>query len=255
MLCTSRQPLGIVGEHVWTVPSMQGPEPDEPLGAAADARYPALALFLERAVAASPGFAVTADNERAVVEICRRLDGLPLAIELAAARLRTLSPDQLAAGLRDRLNLLATRHAVPARHRTMESAFSWSYTLCTPAERDLWASVSVFADSFDLAAAERVCAGDHLLGALSGLVDKSVLVLDRATMRYRLLEPVRQFGCGRLRAAGRDRVLALRSVEFARNHGVAVHVRSSFSWEPGTWVRSSTETAEVTEGTDLIWLA
>ena len=110
----------------------------------------------------------------------------------------------------------------------MESAFSWSYTLCTPAERDLWASVSVFADSFDLAAAERVCAGDHLLGALSGLVDKSVLVLDRATMRYRLLEPVRQFGCGRLRAAGRDRVLALRSAH--RDWYLALAERFAAEW-------------------------
>src|SRR5947207_3041176 len=191
VLCTSRQPLGTLGEQVWTVPPLSTPEPGETELTAE--RYPAVALFTERAAAAAPGFRLTPANEAAVVDICQRLDGLPLALELAAAQLRTLSVERLAAGLHDQLNLLSARGATPVRHRSLETAFTWSWKLCSPTERALWGRMSVFADSFELAAAEYVCAdGDEpdseLVTVLSGLVDKSVLMRDDSApgMRYRL---------------------------------------------------------------------
>jgi non-specific serine/threonine protein kinase len=207
VLCTSRQPLGTLGEQVWTVPPLPAPVPGQ-AETAAD-RYPAVALFTDRAAAAAPGFRLTGENERAVVEICHRLDGLPLAIELAAAQLRTLPVQQLATGLRDQLHLLSARGVTPARHRSLETAFTWSYELCSPAEQALWGRLSVFAESFDLAAAEYVCAGGDptdgdLVTVLSGLVDKSVLMRDDSApgMRYALLGTVRQFARDRLRAGG-----------------------------------------------------
>src|SRR4051812_15346318 len=142
ILCTSRQRLGVLGEHVWTVPPLAVPDPDQPLPVGAESRYPGLELFLERARAAAADFRVTPDNEASVRRVCAALDGLPLAIELAAARLRMLTIEQIAAGLDDRFNLLRTRFATPARHRTLQSTFDWSFELCTPAERELWQRLS-----------------------------------------------------------------------------------------------------------------
>jgi predicted ATPase/DNA-binding CsgD family transcriptional regulator len=209
VLCTSRQPLGVVGEAVWTVPALACPEPEQPVPPGAEVSYPALALFVQRAGAVSPGFALTADTAPTVVEICHRLDGLPLAIELAASQLRVLSLDQLAAVLRAGFPTLGVRGAWPAWHGTLEAAFDWSYRLCTPAERLAWMRASVFAGSFGLAAAEDVCAGEGLpagqvLDALAGLVDKSVLIREEhpTGVRYRLLATatVREYGLARLRA-------------------------------------------------------
>src|SRR5207302_10697333 len=140
-LATSRQPLTIFGEHLVPVPPLPVPAAGRPLRAGALVRYPALALFVERAVAVNPGFTSTAADEAVVAQICRDLDGLPLAIELAAARLRTLSLAQLAAGLSDRLRLLQARYAAPAHHQTLQAAVDWSFALCTPAERQMWAAV------------------------------------------------------------------------------------------------------------------
>jgi len=212
ILCTSRQPLGMPGEQILTVPPLACPEPDRPLAPTAGVRYPALALFALRASAVAPGFRLTGDNVRVVAEICRRLDGLPLAIELAAARLRTLSVHQLATRLRGGFPSLAARGATPAWHRTLEAAFGWSYEACSPAERAIWERVSVFAGDFDLPAAQAVCAGDGLtdadvLSVVAGLVDKSVLLrVDSPTgARYRLLATVREYGLARLRAADPER--------------------------------------------------
>src|SRR6266536_2260197 len=203
VLCTSRQVLGMVAEHVWDVVPLDVPDPDRPLPPGAEARYPGLALFLERAVAVRPGFALDADNGPVVAEICHRLDGLPLAIELAAAQLRTLSLSQLAGRLHEHLRLLETRHAVPARHRRLETTFDWSFALCSPREQALWLRLSVFADGFGLAAAGYVVEdpdGD-LLDLLAGLIGKSVLRREetRDGPRYRLLETVRRYGLDRLR--------------------------------------------------------
>jgi predicted ATPase/DNA-binding CsgD family transcriptional regulator len=211
VLCTSRQPLGTTGEHVWRVPPLPVPATDAPLSPAVICRYPSVALFAARAEAASPGFLVTEDNHALVAEVCRRLDGLPLAIELAAAQMRTLSLGQLAARLRDRFPLLSTRYAQPAHHRTLEATFDWSFELCTPAERELWTKLSVFVDGIDLAAAEYVCA-EPVADAVAGLVDKSVLLRDESSghLRYRLLETVRQYGLSRLRAGAGDEAALLR---------------------------------------------
>src|SRR5919204_2875761 len=127
VLGTSRQPLRVSGEHLVTVPPLPVPDPDRPLADDAVSRYPGLALFVERAAAAEPGFALTAGNRATVVRICRQLDGLPLAIELAAPRVRALSVDQIEAGLRERLRLLSVRYATPAHHPTLEATFDWSF--------------------------------------------------------------------------------------------------------------------------------
>ena len=204
VLCTSRQPLRITGENVFVVPPLPVPERGLPL---TTARYPALTLFVEHARTVAPGFSMTRTNRATIGEICRRLDGLPLAIELAAAQLRTLPLEALQAGLAAHAGPLpAGDHPLP-RHHTLQAAFDWSHELCTKSERLAWARVSVFSGSFDLGAAEAVCAGgelapDQMLKCLAGLIDKSVLVgEDHANgRRYRLLETVRQYGLARLRA-------------------------------------------------------
>jgi non-specific serine/threonine protein kinase len=203
LLCTSRQALGIVAEHVWDVAPLDIPEPGRPLPPDAEARYPGLTLFLERAAAVQPGFRLDPTNGPVVVKICHRLDGLPLAIELAAAQLRTLSLNQLDTGLREHFRLLETRHAVPTRHRRLETAFDWSFALCSPGEQALWLRLSVFAGGFTLAATEYVVDGpaEDLLDQLTGLLDKSVLRREETPdgPRYRLLETVRRYGLDRLR--------------------------------------------------------
>jgi non-specific serine/threonine protein kinase len=207
VLCTSRQPLGIVGENVWNVPPL----------ATARATDAAVELFVARAKAASSRFRLTPDNRDTVIDICRRLDGLPLAIELAAAQLRTRSVEQLAQGLDGDFRLLATRHAMPAHHRTLTETFNWSFALCSPAERSAWARISVFTGGFGLDAAIAVCADEELPAgafqeALAELVDKSIVVREEVDgrTRYRLLETVRQFGLNRLRATGEPEYAALR---------------------------------------------
>lgn len=196
ILATSREALGVPGETAWLVP---------PLGD--DER---VQLFLDRAQAALPGFALTAGNATAIAEICRRLDGIPLALELAAARVRVLSPEQIVARLDDAFRLLAagSRQAVP-RHRTLRAAMTWSHDLLTPHEQLLFRRLSVFAGSFTLEAAEWVCAGapldpEEILDGISALVDKSLLVLEPgdSVARYRLLDTVRQYAAEQLRASG-----------------------------------------------------
>jgi predicted ATPase len=208
VLATSRQVLDTDGERAWQVRPLPAPDPDLPLPPRAGARYPALALFAERATAR--GFVITADTQGPVARICHRLDGIPLAIELAAVRLRTMQPEQILQRLDDRFGLLTagTRTALP-RHQTLRAAIEWSFDLCTREEQLLWARASVFADGFDLATAEEVCAGDGLaadviLDLVAGLADKSVLICEEhaGTMRYRLLDTLRQYGRERLRYAG-----------------------------------------------------
>jgi predicted ATPase/DNA-binding CsgD family transcriptional regulator len=208
ILCTSRQPLGVIGEALFTVPPLDVPVNGTTMSAAGR-RYSAVSLFVERAFAVQPGFALGPHNEVLVADICARLDGLPLAIELAAARLRTLTVEQLAAGLADRFGILTTRHAVPVHHRRLRDTFGWSFELCSPAERALWCRLAVFDGSFDLDAAGAVCASDDLpeealLDTVGELVDKSIVVREELAgqVRYRLLETVREYGLSRLPAAG-----------------------------------------------------
>jgi non-specific serine/threonine protein kinase len=208
VLATSRQSLGVAGEHVVPVTPLEVPELGETV-AALD-RYDAVRLFVDRATAVVPSFAITDEDVDDVIRLCRSLDGLPLAIELAAVRLRSLSARQLADRLNKRFTLLTrTSRSMPSRHETLEALIDWSYQLCTDQERLLWARVSVFAGSFHLDAAESVCCGDgldrdSLIDVLDSLIDKSILLReeDHGRVRFRMLETVRQFGEARLLAAG-----------------------------------------------------
>lgn len=196
VLAAGRRPLTLDGELSWPLSPLA---PEE-----------ALTLLIERAAAADPGFALTEANRAVLAELCARLDGLPLALELAAGRLRTLSPAQVLSRLEDRFALLTggSRGALP-RHRALRTAIGWSHELCTAAERLLWARLSVFAGHFDLDAAEYVCAGpdlpvDSVLDLVGELLGQSLLVREEtpAGVRYRMLESVRIYGAGWLESLG-----------------------------------------------------
>lgn len=203
ILATGREDLGIEGETIYPVLPLSVPEPDRPpLPLEALVQYEAVSLFAELATKVRPGFAVTADNRDAVVQVCQRLDGMPLAIELAAARLRYLSVRQIVQRLDHRYRLLTggSRTALP-RQQTLRALMDWSYELCTARERKAWARLSVFAAPFDLDAAQNVCTGngiesDEVDDLVNGLVTKSVLLVDseQAPARYRLLETLREYG-------------------------------------------------------------
>lgn len=211
ILATSREWLGIEGEVVMPVQPLTVPDPDQPQREQNPLTYEAVALFAERATLVLPRFSLTERNRVEVAEICRRLDGLPLAIELAAARLRALSEKEMLARLTDHPHLLAApqRRDAPARQQTLRSCIEWSYGLCSAAEQLLWARLSVFAGSFELDAAEEVCSGDGLAVAevfecVTSLVDKSILVGERHAdvVRFRMLETIREFGRERLQETG-----------------------------------------------------
>ena len=200
VLATSREPLGILGEVLDPVPPLRLPPRDaEPADALA---YPSVQLLRDRAAMVRPGFSVTRDNVAVIVEICRRLDGLPLAIELAAARLRTLSPRQVAAGLDDRFRLLTggSRTALP-RDRTLRAAVDWSWALLTDGERRLAERLAVFPSSITAESAAAV-AGAHAAALLDALVDKSLLQVV-GDGRFWMLETIREYGLERLAGAGR----------------------------------------------------
>jgi predicted ATPase len=222
VLTTSRQPLNSVGEHVLAIMPLPVPDVDAaPFGENQDA----LTLFRDRAAAAVPGFVVTETNRAAVAAVCRRLDGIPLAIELAVVRLRALSVEQMVSLLDDRFRMLTGTVRTPLpRHQTLQTAIGWSHELCAPEERLLWARLSVFADDFDLAAAEQVCAGGDLVGHrvfgdLISLVDKSIVsrVETGVGTRYRLLDTIREYGRERLAELGEERKLRRRHRDFYLN--------------------------------------
>ncbi|WP_227981080.1 protein kinase domain-containing protein [Nocardia spumae] len=197
IMATSREALGIGAESVYAVAPLGI---SDPAGRRAT-RDDALTLFGERAAAAVPGFAVTERNRSTVTRICARLDGLPLAIELAAARLRTMSLEQIDSRLDDRFALLTRgSRGAPKRQQTLRWCIAWSYDLCTTAEQRLWEQLSVFAGGFELDAAEHVCGSDldgaELLDAVAALVDKSILLRDETddSVRFRELETVQQYG-------------------------------------------------------------
>jgi predicted ATPase/DNA-binding CsgD family transcriptional regulator len=204
VVATSRQPLDVPGEHTCAIAPL-------PVGGPAGGGD-ATELFAERAAAVVPGFTITVTNRRDVIRLCERLDGMPLAIELATVRLRALSLTQLAERLDDRFSILTggRRTALP-RHQTLRTAIEWSHDLCSPAEQTLWARLSVFAGVFTMAAAEDVCAGgeldrDAIVETIIGLVDKSVLsrVDEDDGTKYRLLDTIREFGAEQLAASGAE---------------------------------------------------
>ncbi len=222
ILATSREPLVIAGESLMVVPTLPAPHPHQRPSLAEMNGCESVALFVVRAEAALPGFALTTDNGDAVAELCRQLDGLPLAIELAASRVRTLAPEQILDRLTDRFRLLSWgRRGPPARQQTLQGCMDWSFDLCLKPERILWARLSVFAGGFELDAIEGICADEHLpeadlLDLVASLMDKSILVRDgirddqSQTARYRMLETIRCYGGEALREAGEDAVLRRR---------------------------------------------
>ncbi|MDA2893260.1 LuxR C-terminal-related transcriptional regulator [Mycolicibacterium sp. BiH015] len=208
VVVTSRQSLGVLGEHIFTVPPMSTPSAGERLDVSTLAGYDAVALLCARASEGSSGFHITDENGPLVARLCERLDGIPLAIELAAARLRTLTVKDVLDRLDHRFRLLTNGNcAAMPRHQTLQALIDWSYELCSPAEQALWARLSVFAGSFSLEAVESVCSATDPGGAatvdvIDALVRKSILIADPAgeQTRYRLLETVREYGAGRLSA-------------------------------------------------------
>ncbi|MEV1078971.1 LuxR C-terminal-related transcriptional regulator [Streptomyces sp. NPDC050211] len=235
VLATSRHRLGLTEEHLLDVRPLPVPDPDGDLSAADG--YPALALFADRAAAVVPGFRLTAANRAAVARLCRRLDGLPLAIELAAVRMRVLGVEQLLDRLDDRYRLLnAGSPAALPRHQTLCAAIDWSHELCTEREQLVWARASVLAGSFDLDTAEAVCAdgekvGAHdVLEAVAGLVDKSVLCREPGPdgVRYRLLFTLRHYGLERLRRLPGEETAARRRQRDWMLACAAAHERAWF---------------------------
>jgi predicted ATPase/class 3 adenylate cyclase len=257
ILASSREALGIAGEVAWRVPPLGLPpieprtENQEPCWADALGQYEAIRLFVERAVAVRPGFSLTPQNADAVAQVCRRLDGIPLAIELAAARLRVLGVEQIAAGLNDRFRLLTggSRTALP-RHQTLRALIDWSYDLLTPEEQLLLRRLTVFAGGWTLEAAVAVLSSElhvlspgtensklDILDGLTHLVDKSLVVVEEqgGSARYTMLETIRQYAAERLAASGEaDAVrqrhtghyLALAEMSLPQLHGT----------EQGTWL-------------------
>jgi predicted ATPase/DNA-binding winged helix-turn-helix (wHTH) protein len=207
ILATSREPLGVSEECVWTVPPLSYPDPRQLPPHAELLSYDAVRLFVERATAARPDFELTDQNARCVAKICDRLDGIPLAIELAAPRLRALTIEHIAERLSDSFQVLARRHRTELpRHQTLRATIDWSYGLLSPDERRLFNSLAVFAGGWTVAGAMTVCnpsSGasderdeDEFLDVLIRLVDKSLVVAGEQTARerrYRMLETVRQY--------------------------------------------------------------
>lgn len=233
ILATSRETLDVPGEMVWRVPSLATPEtdaqpPEELMG------YPATQLFVRRATASNPAFRMGPLNAAAVAQICRRLDGIPLALELAAARVKAMRVEQVADRLHDRFAFLTcgSRTALQ-RHQTLRSLVDWSHDLLTDAERILLRRLAVFAGGWTLEAAESVCAGDGLaasevLDALSHLVEKSLVLPDdkAAAPRYGMLETIRQYGLEKLNAAGEAESVRTRHLDYFLE--LAESVRTAF---------------------------
>ena len=235
IMATSREPLNITGEALWTVGPLTLPPDPAATSLSAERSvvhdFASVRLLTQRARAVVPSFAVTQDNAPAVAAICRALDGMPLAIELAAARLRTMAPEQIQARLGDRFGLLSSgsRTAMP-RHQTLRAVVDWSWDLLDDAERALWRRFSVFTGGATLEAAEQVCSGSGLpaarvLDLLTALAEKSLLTVRHDPPRYWMLEIIRAYGTERLAEAGEQEEVReahaqyfTRLVEAAQDH-------------------------------------
>lgn len=209
ILATSREPLGIGGEAILRVPPLTVPDPQRAPPLDGLPQYEAVTLFVERATAAVPEFRLTEENRGDVVGICRQLEGLPLPIELAAARLRAMSAAQILDRLTDRYRLLNRgSRSAPTRQQSLRACVDWSHDLCSEQDQMLWRRLAVFAGSFELDAAEGICsegsAEDELLDGVASLVDKSILIREEPgiAVRYRLLETIRDYGQEKLRESG-----------------------------------------------------
>jgi predicted ATPase len=248
ILATSREPLGITGEVTRHVSSLAIPPVDLLSPSMADelGQYASVQLFVDRARAFSPGLAITDRTAPAIAQICQRLDGIPLALELAAALIRGLSVDEIAARLDQRFRLLTSgsRAALP-RQQTLQATIDWSYALLSAAEQTLFARLSVFVGRWSLEAAEGICRGnsiepEHVLGLLLHLVDKSLVVVeddnDAGNRRYRLLDTLRQYGRERLLASGESEAVHHQHASYflALAEG-ADHVELNQTWQ-ADWI-------------------
>jgi len=222
LLTTSRQPLHISGERTWRVASLRAPDPAAQLSLAELMQYPAVALFEKRAVAVQADFVVTPRNAAAVAAICVRLEGLPLAIELASAWVRVLGAEQILERLDNAFRVLVGRsQSAPSRQQTMRAALDWSYGLLDEGERVVLRRLAVFAGGCTLEAAEAVCSGggvepEEVLGLLSPIADASLVQVEQrdGRARYRLLEPVRQYARGYLESSAEAHVILRRHSEY-----------------------------------------
>lgn len=249
ILATSRERLAVPGEHLYTVPVLPTPPESSfvpgatPIDPASLLQYASVRLFSDRAVLQQPDFALTAGNAESVARICRKLDGIPLALELAAARVRSLSPSQILTRLDDRFHLLTrgSRTALP-RQQTLEALIGWSYDLLNETEKTLLHALTVFSGGWTLEAAEEICSNSSegvpldVLDTLASLVDKSLVVFTPAneTGRYRLLETIRDYAAIRARAAGSDGDTASRHTDyflkFARDAEPHLHGPAQAEW-------------------------
>src|SRR5438128_5084265 len=236
VIATSREPLSVSGEHVMPVAPLELPSADASEQLAHLQQNEAVMLFTDRAMAASGTFELTASNQAAVVDLCRRLDGLPLAIELAAVRTRVLSVEQIRDRLTDRFALLTggSRVALP-RHQTLRTTIDWSHDLLDSGERRLLRQLCVFAGKFTLEAIESIClSGDisaaNPLDMLSSLVDKSLVIKEdvKTRARYRLHETMREYARVRLRQAGEEDAAELRCTEYYVSRARALDAQARY---------------------------
>jgi predicted ATPase/class 3 adenylate cyclase/Tfp pilus assembly protein PilF len=250
VLATSREPLGTAGELVWGIPPLSFPKLGAELNVDHLTQYDAIRLFVDRAGAANPGFAVTVQNAPAVARICTSLDGAPLAIELAAARVRVLSVEEIAARLDDRFHLLAsgTRTATP-RQQNLRALINWSYDLLSDTERILFRRLAIFAGGWTLESAEAVCSGRasedcsceleafDILDLLSHLVDKSLVVAEPqdGVERFRFLETIRQYSRERMIESGEAECLAERHAGYFCHMAEGCY-RKLWGPEQGRWL-------------------
>ena len=224
ILATSREVLDVLGETAWRVPSLSLPDARDDFSIKTLVGSESIRLFSERAEERHPQFVLTYQNAQAVVQICHRLDGIPLAIELAAARVKMMSVVDIARRLDDRFNLLTVgNRSAPLRHQTLRAAIDWSFELLTKAEQILFRSLSVFAGGFTLHAAEEVCGfgklkQSHILPLLGRVVDKSLVVMDATSkdgqLRYRLLETIREYALEKLIESGEEHNIRDHHMEF-----------------------------------------
>jgi predicted ATPase/serine/threonine protein kinase len=263
ILVTSRSALCVYGEHEVRVPPLALPAPGQLTSVQELAEYPAVALFLQRARAAKADFIGTEEDVRAAAEICARLDGLPLAIELAAARTKVLSPIAMLPQLTNRLQLLARGpRDAPERHRTLRDTMDWSHELLSPAERRLFRRLAVFVGGCTLESAEAVCnvkndLGIHLLEGLEGLVDQSLIWRSdppNGEARFHVLETVQEYGLERLAESGEDALVRRAHSAYCLVVGEEAEVDLAAGREPSAWIeRLSLERDNIRAALD--WLA
>ncbi len=241
VLATSREGLGVPGESLWQVPSLAAEEADDPM------TNDAVRLFVERARDANPRFATDGTALAWIQQLCRRLDGMPLAIELAAARARVLDAQQIAERLDDRFRLLTggSRTALP-RHQTLEATVDWSYELMSPDERLVFQRLAAFRGGFTLEAAEAICAGGdvdtyEVLDLIGHLVDKSMVTRDEVSGRFGMLETLRQYALRRLTESAEVDEVRTRHAEFFREFAVATAPLLNGAEESAAYDRLATD--------------